>query len=97
MQKRRRIVFLFGFGIVLPSLLLGYLAFRGIQNDRALVEKERLEDTRRAADRVTRAVDDAITAAEEALAKAVGEQTEKPPAELAPAFRQWVKTIPEIR
>ena len=69
MQKRRRIVLLFGFGIVLPSLLLGYLAFRGIQNDRALVEKERLEDARRAADRGTRAVDDAITSAEEALEK----------------------------
>ena len=88
MQKRRRIVLLFGLGIVLPSLLLGYLAFRGIQNDRALVEKERLEDTRRAADRVTRAVDEAITAVEEALAKAVANQTEKPPLELAPALEK---------
>jgi signal transduction histidine kinase len=88
MQKRRRIVLLFGLGIVLPSLLLGYLAFRGIQNDRALVEKERLEDTRRAADRVTRAVDDAITSAEEALAKTVANQIEKPSAELAPALEK---------
>jgi len=88
MQKRRRIVLLFGLGIVLPSLLLGYLAFRGIQNDRALVEKERLEDTRRAADRVTRAVDDAIASAEEALTKAVGDQPGKSPAELAPALEK---------
>ena len=34
MHQRRRIILLFGLGIVLPSLLLGYLAFRGVQNDR---------------------------------------------------------------
>jgi len=56
MHKRRRIVLLFGFGIVLPSVLLGYLAFRGVQNDRALVEKERAEETRRTADRVVAAL-----------------------------------------
>ena len=69
MHQRRRIVLLFGFGIVLPSLLLGYLAFRGIQNDRALVEKERLEATRRAADQVVRAVDAGITSVEAALSR----------------------------
>ena len=68
MHQRRRIVLLFGIGIVLPSLLLGYLAFRGIQNDRALVEKERLEEIRRTADLVIGAVDDTITAVEDAFA-----------------------------
>jgi len=96
MQKRRRIVLLFGLGIVLPSLLLGYLAFRGIQNDRALVEKERLEDTRRAADRVTRAVDEAITSVEEALEKTVAEQSGKPSAELAPALEKLAAGNPLI-
>jgi signal transduction histidine kinase len=96
MQKRRRIVLLFGLGIVLPSLLLGYLAFRGIQNDRALVEKERLEDTRRAADRVIRAVDEAITLAEKALAKAVADQTEKPAAESAPALENLAAGNPLV-
>jgi len=71
MHQRRRIVLLFGLGIVLPSLLLGYLAFRGIQNDRALVEKERLEATRRAADQVVSAVEDKLSAVERALSKAV--------------------------
>jgi signal transduction histidine kinase len=71
MPQRRRIVLLFGLGIVLPSLLLGYLAFRGIQNDRALVEKDRLEGTRRAADEVVLAVDEKIRALETALAAAV--------------------------
>jgi len=96
MQKRRRIVLLFGLGIVLPSLLLGYLAFRGIQNDRALVEKERLEDTRRAADRVTRAVDDAMTTAEETLAKTIAELSEKPSAELAPALEKVAAVNPLV-
>ena len=71
MRQRHRIVLLFGLGIVLPSLLLGYLAFRGIQNDRALLEKERLEATRRAADRVMRTVDEGIAAVETALSKIV--------------------------
>ena len=69
MQQRRRIVLLFGLGIVLPSLLLGYLAFRGIQNDRALVEKERAEEIRRTAERALAAVDDRMADAESALAK----------------------------
>jgi len=71
MHQRRRIILLFGLGIVLPSLLLGYLAFRGIQNDRALLEKERLDETRRTADHVVRTVDDGITAVELALSKIV--------------------------
>ena len=49
-NKRRRIVLLFALGIVLPSALLGFLAFRGIQNDRALLEKERLEANRKIAE-----------------------------------------------
>jgi len=75
MHQRRRIVLLFGLGIVLPSLLLGYLAFRGIQNDRALLEKEKLEETRRTADLVVRAVDDEITAVETALSKVVADHS----------------------
>ena len=55
----------------MPSLLLGYLAYRGVQNDRALLEKERLEETRRTADLVIRAVDDRLTAVETVLSKIV--------------------------
>jgi len=88
MHQRRRIVLLFGAGIVLPSLLLGYLAFRGIQNDRALLEKERLEETRRTADLVIRAVDDEIKSVEGALAKTVTDHSGKPSAELAPALEK---------
>jgi len=96
MHQRHRIVLLFGVGIVLPSVLLGYLAFRGIQNDRALVEKERLEDTRRAADRVLRAVDDAITGVEEFFSKTVADHLETPSAELAPALEKLAAGNPLV-
>ncbi|MHC4510859.1 MAG: ATP-binding protein [Planctomycetota bacterium] len=43
-HRRRRILLHFLLGIGLPSLLLGYLAFRGIRNDVALLEKERLSE-----------------------------------------------------
>jgi len=72
----------------LPSVLLGYLAFRGIQNDRALLEKERLAETGQVADRVIGAVDDTITAVEEALAKTVADHSGKPSAELASALEK---------
>jgi signal transduction histidine kinase/tetratricopeptide (TPR) repeat protein len=68
--KRNRIVLLFALGIVLPSLVLGYLAFRGIQNDRALLEKERREEIRRTADRIVTEIDARIAAVETALAAA---------------------------
>jgi len=94
MHQRRRIVLLFGLGIVLPSLLLGYLAFRGIQNDRALLEKERLEETRRAADYVIRAVDDEITAVEIALSKIVADHSGTPPPGLAAALEKLAAASP---
>jgi len=96
MHQRRRIVLLFGLGIVLPSLLLGYLAFRGIQNDRALLEKERLAETGQVADRVIGAVDDTITAVEEALAKTVADHSGKPSAELAPALEKLAAGTPLV-
>ena len=39
-DKRRRILLLFLLGIGLPSFLLGYLAFRGVRNDQALLERQ---------------------------------------------------------
>ena len=96
MHQRRRIVLLFGLGIVLPSLLLGYLAFRGIQNDRALLEKEKLAETGQVADRVIGAVDDTITAVEEALAKTVADHSGKPSAELAPALEKLAAGTPLV-
>jgi len=96
MHQRRRIVLLFGLGIVLPSLLLGYLAFRGIQNDRALLEKERLEDTRRTVDHVIRAVDDEITAVEGALSKIEADLSGTPSPELQSALEKLVSGNPLV-
>ena len=70
---------------MLPSLLLGYLAFRGIQNDRALVEKEKLETTRRASDQVVLAVDAGITSVERSLsAAAAGSSASQSPGPRTP-------------
>jgi len=96
MHQRRRIILLFGAGIVLPSLLLGYLAFRGIQNDRALLEKERLEETRRTADLVVRRVDDEISAVETALAKVVAAHSGTPAPELATALEKLTAGNPLV-
>ncbi len=67
MGKRRKLVLLFFFGIGLPSLLLIYLAFRGIQNDRALLAQDQLEEHRRASERITLAIDRTITRSEQTV------------------------------
>jgi signal transduction histidine kinase len=96
MHQRRRIVILFGAGIVLPSLLLGYLAFRGIQNDRALLEKEKLEETRRNAGLVVRTVGDEITAVETALAKVMADHSGTPGPESAAALKKLAAENPLV-
>jgi len=69
MPKGKKILLLFLFEIVLPCMLLGYLAFRGVQNDRALLEKNRLEEHRRLAGQVIQKVDENLLAAERAFQK----------------------------
>jgi signal transduction histidine kinase len=64
-SKRTRILILFLFGIGLPSLLLAYLAFRGIRNDQALLEQERLQENRRFAELVTDSIDESISEVEQ--------------------------------
>ncbi len=66
-HKRNRIPLLFLLGIALPSLLLGYLAFRGIQNDQALLEKERLNEHRRIAELVTGSIEKNISEIEQSF------------------------------
>jgi signal transduction histidine kinase/tetratricopeptide (TPR) repeat protein len=66
-HKRKRIPLLFLIGIGIPCLLLGYLAFRGIQNDQALLEKERLNDQRKTLDLITRSVEENILKVEHAF------------------------------
>ena len=66
-HKSKRIPLLFLIGIGIPCLLLGYLAFRGIQNDQALLEKERLNDHRKILELITRSVEDGILKVEQTL------------------------------
>jgi hypothetical protein len=53
-QKRKRIFLLFFLGIGIPSVLLGYLAFRGIQNDQALIEKTKRNEYQKLVGVITR-------------------------------------------
>jgi hypothetical protein len=39
-SRIRRIILLYAAGVVIPGIVLGYMAFRGIQNDQAIREKE---------------------------------------------------------
>ncbi len=41
-SRRRKIIFYYLIAVVLPGIVLGYMAFRGIRNDQALREKENL-------------------------------------------------------
>src|SRR5512135_3739853 len=70
-SRQTRVLLLFLLGIGLPSLLLGYLAFRGIQNDQALLERNRLEGQRRTADLITSSITDAIKTTEEDFLAAI--------------------------
>jgi len=68
---RRRTILLFVLGIGLPSSLLGYLAFRGIRNDQALLERERREDLRHIASVAVAAHDSSLVAVGRALDSAL--------------------------
>jgi signal transduction histidine kinase/tetratricopeptide (TPR) repeat protein len=95
-KKRQKIILLFALGIVLPSLLLGYLAFRGIQNDRALLEKAQLDDHRRMAERIVGLVDEKITAVEEAFSEAVKDSQKAPAGELTKRLENLVDEHPFV-
>lgn len=82
LPKRTRIVLLFLFGIVLPSLLLGYLAFRGVQNDRALLEKSRVDEHREIAEKVSQKVDESLLATEQAFQKFILEKNLNNPSDM---------------
>ena len=64
MNKRNRILIFFVLGVGLPSLLLGYLAFRGIRNDQALIEKQNREELLRTINRIQNLVGKEIVSVE---------------------------------
>jgi signal transduction histidine kinase len=71
LAMRTRIILLFLLGIGLPSLILGYLAFRGVQNDQALIEKARIDEHRRMTGQIVGLMDEKIGAVEHAFSEAV--------------------------
>jgi hypothetical protein len=95
-QKRTRIILLFFLGIGLPSLLLGYLAFRGVQNDQALIEKARLDEHRRTAKQVVEFVDEKITAVERTVANAISDSAMVPEGGLAKRLESLIDEHPLV-
>lgn len=72
-QKQFRILFLFIFGVGVPSLLLGYLAFRGIRNDQALLEREKREELQNLADTINTEIENKIFQTERSFIELVAE------------------------
>jgi signal transduction histidine kinase/tetratricopeptide (TPR) repeat protein len=94
--KRTRILLLFIGGIGLPSLLLGYLAFRGVKNDQALIEKDRIEEHRRIANRIVQTTDQSLASVERAFRDVLaGKDGENVP-DLVPALQAFKKKYPLV-
>ena len=91
---RRRTILLFVLGIALPSTLLGYLAFRGIRNDQALLERERREDLRRIASVAVATHDSDLVAVgralDSALAKIESAGVAPPKVSCRPAYGEYL-------
>jgi hypothetical protein len=64
LRRRRRILLHFLLGIGVPSVLLAYLAFRGVQNDIALLERERLNAHQAIARQIAASCDEQLAAME---------------------------------
>jgi len=80
-QKRRKIILLFVLGIALPCILLGYFAYRGIQNDQALLERKTLNQHRRIARQITQAIHDGFLTTEHIFLRVLANrQTRQEPA-----------------
>ena len=73
-QKQFRILFLFILGVGIPSLLLGYLAFRGVRNDQALLEKEKHEELQSLAETITLEIENRISQTERSFLELVAEE-----------------------
>lgn len=69
-DTRTRILLYFLLGIAIPSGLLGYLAFRGIRNERALIERERRTELEANSEHLTTEVESQLLALERRVAGA---------------------------
>jgi signal transduction histidine kinase len=69
--KRQRILIYYAFAIVLPCLILGFLAFRGIKNDQALVEREQRSNLLEAGQQIIREMDEDLSSIENSFAEII--------------------------
>jgi signal transduction histidine kinase len=74
-HKQYRIFSLFILGIGVPSLLLGYLAFRGVRNDQALVERDKREELQNLTDTITSEIENWISQTEQLFMDIVSEES----------------------
>ncbi|MEA1886207.1 MAG: HAMP domain-containing sensor histidine kinase [Bacteroidota bacterium] len=69
--KRRRIIISYALAIVLPCLILGFLALRGVKNDQALVERERRNNLLEASRQIINETNEYLLAVENSFAELV--------------------------
>lgn len=93
---KNKILIYFIFGIALPCLLLGYFAFRGIQNDLALVEKQTWDKQREIAALVVTEFADSISAIEDTYFHSFTKNQNSPNVVEKPAFQTIKKQVPQI-
>ena len=61
---RKKILLYFMIGLVIPSILMGFLAFRGIQNDRLALDIEKKKQVREFSNKILAAIEDSISTVE---------------------------------
>jgi signal transduction histidine kinase len=96
LHKRRKILWLFLLGVGIPSLALGYLAFRGIRNELASLEQRRLEEHRAVSRLISDALAQEITMAERAVARAVAAALDSDPGNLLGDVKREQPLVAEI-
>jgi len=69
--RRKRIIFYYVLAIVLPCLILGILAFRGIKNDQALVEREQRRNLLEAGQQIIQETDAFLSSIENSFAEII--------------------------
>ena len=96
-QKQFKILFLFILGVGVPSLLLGYLAFRGIRNDQALLEKEKREELQSLAEIITSEIENKLSQIEQSFIKIVEEETPSETSALNQKFNTFKDQYPLVK
>ena len=69
--QRKRIIIYYVLAIVLPCLILGVLAFRGIKNDQALVEREQRRNLLEAGQQIIQETDAYLSSIENSFAETI--------------------------